>query len=173
MKYTVVRSKPSPVLMYIIKGLIPYTSANIKLAYKPNAFFNELERIIEKEGRLKASRNVIESTYYRAKNDGYFNYDASTESILLTEKAHDFLALYEPEKLKGAKLLVTFDISETDRHKRAQLRQVLRILKFTHVQKSVWISEFDGREPLKKEIVRLGVQNNVIAYEAYDITNTL
>ncbi len=163
------RLKPNPALIYIIKGLIPYTGENISLAYKPSVFFNELERIIDREEKHKISRKSIEATYYRAKRDGYFRV-TSEKKVVLDESAHHYLELYEPSQLKGAKLLVTFDIYETERHKRAQLRQLLRVLKFNHVQKSVWTSDYDGRKALLAELEKLELQSNVNIYEAYKLT---
>ena len=46
---------------YVLKALIPYTGPNLKLAYKPNQFFNDLERIdkIKKQNARNAfSRSI-------------------------------------------------------------------------------------------------------------------
>ena len=161
--------KDNAVLLHILKGFIPYTKENIALAYKPHRFFRDLEKISRAQTGKHISQATIKTTYYRAKKQGYFTI-GKEGAPHITEKGHRKLELYAPQKLKDAKLLVTFDIRETDRHKRTELRSVLRILKFKQVQRSVWVSSYDGRQILQKEIKRLNIQDSVILYEAYDIT---
>lgn len=157
------------VRMYILKSLIPYTDPNLKLVYNPNRFFNELEKLSkEKNGRI-ISKTTFKSTYYRAKKAGYIENDSSG-NIFLTDKASREMKLYSPVKLKNARVLVVYDIEEKDKQKRYVLRQILRILKFKLIQKSVWESEYDAIDILKSEVKRLGLQNQVIIYEAEKIT---
>ena len=51
---------------YILSGLVPYTEANIKLAFKPSAFFNDLERLDQE----KRSAGTLRVSYYRAVKQG-------------------------------------------------------------------------------------------------------
>lgn len=153
---------------YVLRGLIPYTDENLKLSYKPNAFFNELEKLSKTTTGRHINSTTIKTTYYRAKKQNYFFINEfGTPDITLAGKRKT--TPFIPKKLKGAKLLVTFDIPETQRQKRSQLRLVLTALKFKQIQQSVWISVYDGTEILKQEIEFLNIQNEVVIYEAREI----
>ncbi len=65
--------------------------------------------------------------------------------------------------------MVIFDIQETDRHKRRQLRTLLRQLEFEQIQKSVWSTSLDSRVYLIAEINRLGLKNEVKIFESRPI----
>jgi hypothetical protein len=160
--------KKKSAIIFLLSSLVPYTDANLKLTYRPNVFFNELEKISKKETGRKISKTSLKSTYYRAKNDQYFELDKLGVPSL-TAKGIDRIAPFKPKKLVGAKLLVTFDIPETQRQKRSQFRQTLRILKFKQVQQSVWISDYDGRDILGRDIEFLGLKDKVEIYEARKI----
>jgi hypothetical protein len=160
--------KVNSTLGYVLRGLIPYTDPNLKLTYRPNAFFNELERISKAKTGRHISISTIKTTYYRAQKQQYFAFDESGIPHL-TALGQRKLSLFLPKKLKGAKLLVTFDIPENQRHKRSQLRLILFTLKFKQIQQSVWISDYDGTKILKKEIEYLHIKNDVVIYEARKI----
>jgi len=166
--YTVHMRKEYSVLTYILTGLVPYTDANLKLAYKPHLFFNELDRITEQQKRNKIPRETLRTAYYRALQKGYFAIDQQGKPVL-TAKGEERLALFKPTKLKGAKLLVTFGIPEKIRHKRDEFRSLLVTLRFKQEQRSVWISDYDSRKILHTEIIRLQLDNYVVIYEAKDI----
>ena len=127
--------KPDSTTGYVLRGLIPYTDANLKLSYKPNAFFNELEKISRAKTGRHITSSTIRTTYYRAKKQNYIVIDNSG-SPRLTSLGQRRLTPFLPKKLKGAKLLVTFDIPENQRHKRSQLRLVLIALKFHQLQQN-------------------------------------
>lgn len=150
---------------YVLSGLIPYTEANVKLSFKPNLFFNDLERL----DQIKISRNGLRSTYYRAIKVGYIEFDKKSKKPKITDKGRDKLLPFEPRKLKDSKLMVIFDIPEKDRSKRRDLRLLLKELAFIQVQKSVWISSLDSREYIGLEIKRLKIDGYVQIYEASKI----
>lgn len=147
---------------YVLSGLIPYTEANIKLAFKPTAFFNDLEKL----NKHKIKRSTLCSSYYQAIKDGLVRIN-DTGIPRLTEEGLAQLRRYEPVKLKGAaSILVIFDIPEENRYQRQQFRTLLRELRFTQVQKSVWQSEHDILEYLLPEIKRLRLREYVQVYES-------
>ncbi|MBW3568628.1 CRISPR-associated endonuclease Cas2 [Candidatus Parcubacteria bacterium] len=152
-------------LHYILAGLIPYTEANVKLTFKPNQFFNDLEKL----DRIKINKKAIRSTYYRAVKNGLIEFSANGKNPRLTNKGQSKLMPFSPEKLENSSLMVIFDIPEKDRSKRRQLRILLRELAFSQVQKSVWISTFDSREYLKSEIKQNKLENFVQVFEAHRI----
>lgn len=151
--------KPSDSTRYILEGLVPYTKANLLLAFKPSLFFNELEK---KAGRKKRS---LESAYYRLIKKGLIEVDEN-RMPRLTEKGRKKTKIYEPTRLKfGAQLMVIFDIPENERSKRRRLRIVLRELSFRQIQQSVWETEYDHREYLRSEIAEMNLQEYVRVYE--------
>jgi DNA-binding transcriptional regulator PaaX len=160
--------KPDSTTRYVLLGLLPYTDTNSKLSYKPNIFFNELEKLSKARAGRHISSSTIRTTYYRAQKQNYISIDESG-SPHITSVGHRRLTPYVPKKLKGAKLLVTFDIPENQRYKRSQLRLVLVELNFHQIQQSVWISDYDGTEILKQEIDFLNIENDVVIYEAREI----
>jgi phenylacetic acid degradation operon negative regulatory protein len=152
--------KLSPATRYLLEGFIPYTEANIKLAYKPHAFFNELER---KSGQKE---RTLRSAYYRAVKKGFVVIDVDGIPRL-TEKGRLRINRYKPKRLgKDAFLLVSFDIPEEERKKRDHFRALLHELEFTKIQQSVWYSQNDHRELLSAEITEHNLQYYVKVYEA-------
>lgn len=160
-------------LKYVLKALIPYTKANLKLAFSPNLFFNDLEKIsrqnnkhssVKTEKRYKIQ--TLRNAYYRAKKDKLIEIDESGRPRL-TAAGKQKARPYQPSRLgKNAYLMVTFDIPERERHVRDHLRFLLKALEFKQVQKSVWKSEYDHRELLKTEINLHGLKEQVHVYEA-------
>lgn len=148
---------------YILEGLIPYTNANLLLSFKPNLFFNELEK---KTGHNKRS---LETAYYRLIKKGLVELD-DNKLPRLTGKGHRKAKTYKPERLKfGANLMIAFDIPESERKKRRRLRILLQELSFRQVQRSVWETEYDYREYLRAEIAEMDLQEYVRIYEAAQI----
>lgn len=124
-------------LSYIIEAFIPYTDANLKLAFRPNAFFNELE----KRGHMNAAS--ARSAYYEAKRRELITFDEQ-RTPHLSEKALTLLETRPAALLPSdKKCMVIFDIPEEYANKRRQLRTLLKELKFTQEQRSVWICSAD------------------------------
>lgn len=151
---------PKSTLQYVLLGLIPYTQANLKLAFQPGKFFADLEKI----DRIK--RTNARNAYYRALKDGLFELDASN-APRLTEAGLRKVELFIAKKIsRQGKLMIIFDIPETEAWKRQRLRLLLKELHFEQVQKSVWQSEYDYRETLIAEVKRHKLGKHVQIYES-------
>ncbi len=147
---------------YVLSGLVPYTEANMKLSFKPHAYFNDLEKL----AAYKAKHGTIRMSYYRAVRRGLvvLGEDGSPR---LTEKGLAQLKRYEPKKLRGAaSILVIFDIPEHERQQRQKLRVILRELRFVQVQKSVWQTEYDVLDYLVPELQKQHLHEYVQVYES-------
>ena len=81
---------------YILSSLIPYTEANLKLSFKPTAFFNDLEKI----DAHKAKHGTLRSSYYQAIKKGLIEIDKSGVPCL-TEQGLAQLQRYEPKRLQA------------------------------------------------------------------------
>lgn len=147
---------------YVIASLVPYTEANLKLAFKPNLFFIDLDRL----SRQKYSKGAVRNAYYRVVKDGFVELDEQ-KIPRLTQKGEQSLQRYQPKKLgSDASILLIFDIPETDRAVRNKLRATLRELKFTPVQQSVWRTEYDVLDYLKAAIDEYKLEAYVQIYES-------
>ncbi len=145
---------------YILEAFIPYSRANLQLAFKPATFFRELEKISH------TKRRTLQSAYYRAIKRGLLVIDDTGIPRLTTKGRHKVKA-YSPSRLsKGACIIVVFDIPESERAKRSHLRALLRELSFTKVQQSVWMSRYDHREYIAMELKEYSLEKNVVVYEA-------
>jgi DNA-binding transcriptional regulator PaaX len=153
------KSLPGSTLEYILWALVPYSEPNLKLAFKPNLFFNDLERISRRK------QQTLRNTYYKALNHGLVEID-SDKTPRLTTKGNFQLKRFRPQKLKNAELMVIFDIPESQRHLRRRLRAILNEFKFKLVQKSVWVSRYDCQEYLKLELKQYNLEPHVFLYEA-------
>jgi DNA-binding transcriptional regulator PaaX len=150
----------SPSAQYVLKGFIPYTDANLKLAYRPAAFFNELERI------SKRNKSTLRSAYYRLLKKGFIELD-DCGIPRLTEKGQAHVQLYSPKVFgKNTLLFIIFDIPEEERFKRDRLRKILHELEFEKIQQSVWATKYDYREYLASEIAENDLQDYVQVFEA-------
>lgn len=136
---------------------MPYTQENIKLAFKPSQFFAELERI---HGHSSKSFKRI---YSHAKRNGLITNDPVPR---LTAKGARKIAPFVATKLGGeAKLMIAFDIPEHSSLLRNRLRRLLKNLRFTQVQKSVWITEYDYRDILCQAVKEMELTDCVQIYE--------
>lgn len=148
-------------LRYILEGLVPYTRTNLLLVYKPNRFFDELDK------KSFRSRQTWRNAYWKAQKDGLIEFDDEGRPTL-TQKGQQKLKPYKPVKFKnGAELMVIFDIPEDERRKRHHLRLLLRELKFKQVQKSVWVSSLDGRAYIRSEVEQYGLDDYVELFEVH------
>ena len=146
---------------YILSALIPYTEVNLKLSFKPSLFFNDLEKL----GQLKAVRKSLQSSYYKAIKNGLIVLDESGVPRL-TDKGLRKTKPFTAKKMKQARLMIVFDIPESERRKRDRLRLLLRELSFKQIQKSVWMSEYDHREYIQAEIQDFGLEDYVQLFES-------
>lgn len=146
---------------YILKALIPYTEENLKLAFKPKLFFSELEKI------QRLNKDTSRKAYYKAVHDGFIDIDSGTPQ--LTARGYRALAPFTARKLKGAQLLVVFDIPEKDRVKRRLFRSALREFSFCQIQKSVWMSNYDCAKYIRESAKSLSLQKHVRIFEALEL----
>jgi len=147
-------------LKNLLLALVPYTEQNLMLSFYPSRFFNELE----KSGHSKTS---IRQAYYRAKKEGYVS--ADDKLVKLTKKGIEATKPYLAPNLKGAKLMLIFDIPESQRSKRYHLRLLLKDLQFRQVQKSVWMTDIDHRQTVAMAIEQLGIEGYVQLYECLPV----
>lgn len=148
---------------YVLSALVPYTEANMKLAFLPTRFFNDLDKL----DHIKIQKKSLRTAYYRAIKKGLIEVEGGIPR--LTHKGRKKIKAYKPAKLKGACLMVIFDIPEEARHKRNHLRTLLKELSFEQIQKSVWTSDKDHREYLTAEIAEHGLQGYVKVFESRPI----
>ena len=145
-------------LIYVLVALIPYSKPNLLLAYKPNLFFRELEKI----SQYKIA--ILRNAYYRGINKGLIN--SEVNGPRLTTLGRRRVAPFVASKLTGnASLMVIFDIPEARAADRRSLRTLLRQWRFQQVQKSVWVSSYDFRKFLVEVIEELKLDNHVEIHE--------
>lgn len=152
---------PRSALRYVLEGLMPFTEANLKLVFRPKNFFDELDKI----GDERYKRETIRRAYYEARREQLILLDEYGR-VVLSERARRQIVPFKPKKLKGASLLVIFDIPEADKRKREWFRLLLRELKFTQVQKSVWMSEYDCKKIISAGILEQKIEKYVRVFEA-------
>lgn len=148
--------------IYILKALIPFTEENLKLSFKPGLFFADIAK------NRNISEKAVRSSLRRAVSSGLVEYNENGIPKL-TNQGERVLRPFRAKHLKWSKLMVIFDIPEPDRWKRRQLRAILNEFKFRQVQKSVWISSYDSRTFLKKELKTLNLGKEVKIFEAFEI----
>ncbi len=156
------RFKKSSTKYLVLKALIPYSRENLKLSFHPAAFFADLER------QKKISKNSARNSFNRAIEKGLVEMD-DMNIPRLTDEGIRSLAPFTSKKLKGAKLLAIFDISEAERWRRDHLRITLREFSFKQIQKSVWATDLDCFDYIKAEIINLHLENQVKLFEAREI----
>lgn len=148
----------------MLEAFIPYSRANLELAYKPNAFFNHLEQI---DRQKRYAKSTLVQAYYSAKNKGYLvNVD---DTLRVSDEALQMLKPYRPARLAHARLIVMFDIPESHKRHRDSFRSLLRELKYVQIQKSIWSSKYDSRVAVLKAVIDLGIDDYVELYEAVPI----
>lgn len=143
-------------LVFVLKGLMPYSRANMMLAFNPSRFFNELERLSNHK------RKTLQAAYYRAEKRGLVQ-DTCELSFDGWEKVLPFVA----KKLqKDVVLMVIFDIPEDEASLRRAFRGYLKRLGFRQAQQSVWLSDNDYTEHTRRLVEHLGLSAYVQVYEA-------
>lgn len=137
---------------------MPYTRENLLLVYKPNKFFNELER------SSQYSRPTLHNALWRAQKQGLI--ERENQIIRITEKGLQKIQPYTAKKLlREARLMVTFDIPEARADLRQRIRILLREWRFKQVQKSVWVSEYDYGKMLIKAVEEMKAEKYVQIFE--------
>jgi len=158
------KALPKTALEYVLEGLIPYTDANLKLSFKPSAFFYDLESI-SKNKKYKAKK-TIQNAYYKAIKNGLIEL-GDNRLPTLTNAGKAKIKPFKPSLLdKNTVLMVIFDIPEDQRPKRDRLRAILKMLDFKLIQKSTWVAKTDCREYLAMEVRHNQLEDYVQIYEA-------
>lgn len=151
--------KPKSALAFVLLGLIPYTRPNMLLAFRPNQFFNELEKI------SNYKRHTLEQAARRARQQGLIE-EARNQQLRLTALGRKKAMPYITKKLKNnGKLMLIFDVPEDRAIDRQRLRRLLRQWGFAQVQKSVWVTSYDFSEAAKEAVAELGLNGYVELYE--------
>ena len=152
------RPREKSALIFVLKGLIPYTRENVMLSFRPNQFFNELERI----SRYK--RRTLELAMQEAERQKLIEKHAHI--IRLTERGKSRVRPFVAEHLpSNGRLMVIFDIPEEIKVTRARFRRALRAWQFEQVQKSVWITSYDHRRSIKELVAEMDIEEFVKLYE--------
>lgn len=146
-------------LTQILLALVPYTEQNLMLTFKPNRFFDELERT------SGFSTPTLRVAFSRARNNKLFEID--NERVVFSLKGRQIIQPFIAKKLGGGgQLMVIFDIPEDSAGLRRKFRSLLIELQFKQIQQSVWMTDKDYREFLADSINDLGLDDWVQLYEA-------
>jgi DNA-binding MarR family transcriptional regulator len=156
MQTPTVRKKSA--LLFVLKGLIPYSQENVMLAFKPNRFFNDLEAM------SNYTKPTLERALREAERQNLIKHEARL--IKLTDEGQRLIRPFVAQHLPNqAQLMIIFDIPETMAVARAQLRRVLRSWHFHQIQKSVWVTPYDHRQSLKELVAELELVPYIQIYE--------
>lgn len=143
--------------------MLPFTEPNYKLAFKPHLFFNDLENLTEH------STNNLRTAYGRAIDRGWIK--LIDNKVQLSLEARQSIQPFIARKLKGAKLMVIFDIPEESAYIRQKFRGVLKHFEFQQIQQSVWMTDRDHKEIIIETIDSFGLNSYVELYESIRIKN--
>lgn len=145
-------------LKYILLGLVPYSRPNLQLSFHPQRFFRELEQT------SGYTYSTLRTAYARGKRRGLIA--VRRQKPTLTSKGLRVVKPFIAKKLRGAELMVIFDIPERHASLRQQLRLLLKEWNFRQVQKSVWTTEYDYKDTLLEIITEQKLNAYVQLYEA-------
>ncbi|MBW3569374.1 CRISPR-associated endonuclease Cas2 [Candidatus Parcubacteria bacterium] len=165
--YKDIKARKRDVQKAILKAFIPFTEENMLLAYKPNQFFNRLEYLDRLVELTKANRQTVQSTISRAKRAGLLKVDE--KGILQTTWRGKIKTKVRPNKKLRKYLVIIFDVPETRRRDRNQLRAYLRANYCEMVQKSVWKTKYDIYDELLEVIGDLEIINYVSVFLADEL----
>ncbi|MEX1995532.1 MAG: hypothetical protein WD887_02030 [Candidatus Saccharimonadales bacterium] len=145
-------------LVFVLKALLPYSKENLILSFRPNRFFNELEKT------SGYSQKTLRETSRRAQHQGLI--EIKEKNLRLTALGERTARPYIASRLKGGgKLMIIFDIPENRSGARQQLRALLIKWDFKQVQKSVWITDYDHRDSIKYAVRELHLEGCARLYE--------
>jgi DNA-binding transcriptional regulator PaaX len=152
------RDAKHPAMIFMLRGLLPYTNENVLLSFKPSTFFYEMSKV---SGHSEAA---LRNAYYRARKQDLFS---GNKIPRLTEKGLRKIAPFVAKKLgKDARLIVIFDIPEHRVAVRHSFRSLLKNLGFTMIQQSVWVTDTDHRKIVIEAIRDLGIETCVEVHES-------
>ena len=149
---------------YLLSSLVPYTEANLSAVFLPRRFFSDLAKLDK-----KMSYEKIRNSYYYCLKKGYVIPDEITGQPIVTKLGLQKIKKLKGNKFKNEKLLIVFDIPESERFKRRQFRTLLRQLRFNQVQKSVWSSDYDSQKFIEAEVRRLKLKDSVRIFKSVEV----
>jgi len=155
----------SGVMKAVLKAFVPYSKENLMLTYKPNKFFNYLDELERQTG---ADRNTLHVTISRAKRAGLIRIDPKTNQPVTTWRGKLKIKA-KPENKSQRYLIVIFDIPESMRRQRDQLRTYLQNTYAEPVQKSVWKTQYDIHDELNEAVRELNIERYVTQFLADEI----
>lgn len=144
----------------VLLALVPYSRQNIQFTFKPNQFFNQLEK------SSSYKKHTLQTTYYRAKRRGLIAKDQPQLTRRGLREVQPFLA---KRLASGSFLMVIFDIPEDLSAARTSLRRLLKVWGFSLVQKSVWASDMDYAKSLIDYVEDLQLTEFVQIFESATI----
>lgn len=153
------KNNPTSTIAQLLLALLPYTNQNLKLVFKPDQFFNELDKT---SGH---SSTALRATFRRAKKRKLISIKNDGLSISLQGR-HIIQPFIAKHLTKNGQLMVIFDIPEDFANRRKKLRTLLQQLKFKQIQRSVWMSDMDHRIILSESIEYYSLQDWVQLYES-------
>jgi len=145
-------------LEYVLLALVPYTKPNMELSFKPNRFFNELERI------SRSNRATLNSTISRAEKQGLITRKKGVP-ILSNRGLQRIRPLTAKTLRTDVYLMVIFDIPEQLAATRSRFRRILLRLEFVQTQKSVWTSRYDHLSYISQVVSELEIEDYVQLFE--------
>jgi len=146
-------------LLYVLLALVPYTVPNQKLSFKPNLFFNELEKLSGYSNKaLRAAHRYAKHAKLVEIDDAQINL-----SLVARQKVQPFIAKKFSD---NAQLMVIFDIPEDIAGIRRKFRSILINLDFVQIQQSVLTSRYDHTQIVSETIDSLELEDFVQIYES-------
>ncbi len=135
----------------------------------PFQFFNEYLEKIRKE------KSAASTSLYRLKNEGIFNNRDEKININLNSKWWQdvfnlkFRFFTAPRKWDGSWTIVSYDIPESQKSSRRDIRNLLVKLGFVQLHRSVWLTINDVREYLQGIFVQF--QPNLFCFKSKSLFN--
>ena len=121
---------------------------------------------IRKHSFRMALIRLLESKYLeKIETDAKTRYQLTADGLDRLYKKFPILKL-QNKKFDGLFRVVVYDISETERKLRREMRQGLKKLGFAYLQQSVWISPHDWEDELEEIFKKLKVEDKVFVFKS-------
>lgn len=118
--------------------------------------------------------SIVERTFYRLFSRRFIERIEAEEGrrYNLTAEGLDYLFRKFPQlrirqmKFDGFWRIIVYDIEETERRLRNQVRKGLKSLGFRMIQKSVWASPYDWEEEIDAFLIKIKLEDNAFIFQA-------
>lgn len=121
---------------------------------------------IRKDSFRMALFRLLESKYLeKVEDDAKTRYQLTANGLELLYRKFPILKL-QNKKFDGLFRVVVYDISETERKRRREMRQGLKKLGFIYLQQSVWISPYGWENELNELFSKLKVGDKVFVFKS-------